>query len=293
MTSWYSLKISQQSDNAKIFIGYFIVDDATSLITAIYDLSFPSYTDVLLPTDDAASYPDADNNYPFNGYGTNFYSEALQTFFGLEQDHFNIFNENDNLVLYTEATGTLTTPEYTIEVVAFPSPPCFKEDTKILTDKGYVPIQNLRKGDLVKTLKHEYKPINMIGKSEIYHSALEKRVKDQLYKCSVNTYPGLFEDLILTGSHSILVNDFASLEQKEKTIKVLGKIYSTDSVYRLPACVDENASVYELPGRYTIYHLALENEDNLSNYGIFANGLLVESCSKRYMKDLSNMILIE
>ena len=293
MTSWYSLNISQQSDNAKIFIGYFIVDDATSLITAIYDLSFPSYTNVLLPTDDAASYPDADNNYPFTNAGTNFYSSALQIFFGLGQDHFNIFNYNDgNIVLYTTATETLTTPEYTIEIVPFPSPPCFKEDTKILTDKGYVPIQNLRKGDLVKTLKHEYKHINMIGKSEIYHRALQERVKDQLYKCSINTYPGLFEDLIITGCHSILVNEFASLEQEEKTIKVLGKVYSTDSAYRLPACVDENASVYEVPGRYTIYHLALENDNNLLNYGIFANGLLVESCSKSYMKDLYNIIFI-
>ena len=172
-------------------------------------------------------------------------------------------------------------------------PPCFKEDTKILTDKGYIPIQNLKKGDLVKTLKHDYKPINMIGKSELNHYALYERIKTQLYKCSKKNYPGLFEDLIITGCHSILVNDFSSLEQKEKTINILGKIYSTDSAYRLPACVDENASVYEVPGNYTIYHLALENDDNLLNYGIFANGLLVESCSKRYMKDLSNMTLID
>lgn len=28
------------------------------------------------------------------------------------------------------------------------------------------------------------------------------------------------------------------------------------------------------------------------NYGIYANGLLVESCSKRYLKELSNLTLI-
>lgn len=42
----------------------------------------------------------------------------------------------------------------------------------------------------------------------------------------------------------------------------------------------------------TIYHLALENESYYNNYGIYANGLLVESCSQRYLKELSNMELI-
>ena len=66
-----------------------------------------------------------------------------------------------------------------------PSPiPCFKEDTKILTDKGYKSIQDLRKGDLVKTLNQQYKAICMIGKREIYHHALQERIKEQLYKCS-------------------------------------------------------------------------------------------------------------
>ena len=49
------------------------------------------------------------------------------------------------------------------------------------------------------------------------------------------------------------------------------------------------AKVYEVPGEYTIYHVALENEDNYMNYGIYANGLLVETCSKRYLKELSGM----
>jgi len=38
--------------------------------------------------------------------------------------------------------------------------------------------------------------------------------------------------------------------------------------------------------------VALENDDYYMNYGIYANGLLVESCSKRYLKEESNMELI-
>ena len=176
-----------------------------------------------------------------------------------------------------------------------PAPyPCFKEDTKILTDQGYKLIQDLRKGDLVKTLLHEYKPIDMIGKRDIVHSASKERVKDQLYQCSQDHFVEVFEPLILTGCHSILVDDFTSEKEKEKSIEVnCGYLCVTDNKYRVPACVDERTEVYEIPGTYTIYHLALENDDYYMNYGIYANGLLVESCSKRYLKELSNMELIE
>jgi hypothetical protein len=171
-------------------------------------------------------------------------------------------------------------------------PPCFKEGTKILTDTGYKPIETLRKGDLVKTLKHGFVPINMIGKRDIYNPAQKERIKDQLYKCSSDKYPEIFEDLIITGCHSILVGKFTSKEQREKVIEVNGDAYVTDKKYRLPACADERAYVYEKKGNFTIYHIALENSDYYANYGVYANGLLVETCSKRYLKELSNMELI-
>jgi hypothetical protein len=174
---------------------------------------------------------------------------------------------------------------------------CFKEDSKILCFKEgremYVKIQDIRKGDLIKTLKPGYVPVFMIGKREFYHHVLKERIKAQLYKCSKTEYPELLEDLIITGCHSILVNSFKSNEQKEKVLEVLGDIYVTDNKLRVPACVDDRTSVYENPGNYTIYHLALENDDYYMNYGIYANGLLVETCSKRYLKELSNMTLIE
>lgn len=170
---------------------------------------------------------------------------------------------------------------------------CFKEDTKILTNKGYIPIQELKKGDLVKTLKHDFKQIYMICKREIYHPAIKERIKYHLYQCSQSDYPEIFEPLVITGCHSILVDNFISEEQKQKVIEVNGEIYVTDNKYRLPACADPHASIYAIAGTYTIYHLALENDDYYMNYGIYANGLLVETCSKRYLSELSNMSLIE
>lgn len=172
-----------------------------------------------------------------------------------------------------------------------PSVTCFKEDTKILTLKGYVPIQNLRKGDFVKTLQNSYIPINMIGKRKIFNSGNTERIKDRLYVCKNEEYPEIFEELVITGCHSILVEEFNGNEKK-KTEEILGDIYLTEDKYRLPACVDERAKPYEEKGEFTIYHIALDNDDYYMNYGVYANGLLVETCSQRYLKEISEMELI-
>ena len=132
----------------------------------------------------------------------------------------------------------------------------------------------------------------MIGKRDIYNPAEKERIKDQLYKCSQEQYPELTEPLIITGCHSILIENCVTHKQIEEIKEVLGNIYITDDKYRLPACVDERASIYEKKGNFTIYHIALENDDYYMNYGVYANGLLVETCSKRYLKELSNMDLI-
>ena len=190
-----------------------------------------------------------------------------------------------------------TEPEFTnyYSNITFQDPPpypCFKEGSKILTDKGYIPIQNLRKGYLIKTLRDGYKPLDMIGYREIENVICKERIKNKLYVCKQSEYQEIFEDLIITGCHAILVDDFKE-EQREKTEEVLGNIFVTDNKYRLPACVDSKAKPYEKEGKFTIYHIALENNDYYMNYGIYANGLLVESTSKRYLKELSNMKLIE
>jgi hypothetical protein len=166
---------------------------------------------------------------------------------------------------------------------------CFKENTKILTSKGYIPIQNLKKGDLVKTLKNDYKPIKLIGSKQIYHNCLKERIRNQLYKCSKDQYPELFEDLIITGGHSILVDKFIDSRQKNKTIEINGMIRKVDDKYLLPVCADYKSSVYEKEGNYIIYHLYLQNENTNLKYGIYANGLLVETCDKKQMCEFTQV----
>jgi len=179
----------------------------------------------------------------------------------------------------------------TIEKITFIPPiPCFSENTKILTNNGYKQIKDLQIGDMVKTLLNDYKPIVVIGKQKIEHFSCKERIKDQLYKYSVNTYSEIFEDLILTGGHSILVDKLTE-EQQIKTKEYWNDLLKTDDKYRLLSVIDEKSDVYETSGIYTVYHIALDSDDCSINYGIYANGLLVETCSIDYLKKNSNMEL--
>ena len=202
-------------------------------------------------------------------------------------------NNIAGLVSVTITTTTVgsTTADAGFEYTAV----CFHEDTLILTSKGYLPIKNLKKGDLVKTFKNGFKPIHIIGYSKIYNSGDNKRIVNRLYQYSKDTFDKLFNDLLLTGGHSILVDEYTNENQKEKNEKVFGKSknYVIDEKICLTSYVNENAIPYEKIGTFAIYHLALENEDETGNYGIYANGLLVEAIDINCIKKYSGMTFIE
>ena len=173
--------------------------------------------------------------------------------------------------------------------------PCFNENSKILClidgQEKEVLVQNLRSGVLVKTFYSGYKPVCMIGTSVLYNPATDERFNDRLFICKKEKYLELNEDLIITGCHSILVDEITPL-QREKIIKQMGAIYETENNYRLNAVLDDRAEPYNCAGKFNIYHIALEHDNYYANYGVYANGLLVETCSKRYLKELSKMRLL-
>jgi hypothetical protein len=177
----------------------------------------------------------------------------------------------------------------------YPSAPCFLEGTQILClvdgIETYVPIEQLKPGALVKTSRDGFKKIELIGKGSLQNPGNEERTENRLYKCSPANYPELKEDLYITGCHSILVGSMTDDQWKE-TIQHLGKVFVTDEKYRLMACVDRKAEPWCSEGSYTIWHFALENDDIKMNYGVYANGLLVETCSINFMRTKSNMELV-
>jgi hypothetical protein len=292
-------------DTTLIQYGFFWIDKVSNIIQNFYDLHDGSDVYDRLSS---GSWSSPDNMYQpgwnsFDASGVNL--TAFRYYSNVSSGDYHLVGDTSSTSgTITVQTGTIPSSSIIFNIfpgapqqgaspaAPLPGPPsgvvCFKEGSKILTNTGYKPIQELRKGDLVQTSKNGYKAIFMIGKRDIEHIGSEERIKDQLYSCKQEQYPELLEELVITGCHSILVSDFKEGE-RERTRDVNGKIFVTDNKYRLPACVDMRASVYDKKGVHTIYHIALENDDYYMNYGVYANGLLVETCSKRYLKELSNM----
>jgi hypothetical protein len=177
-------------------------------------------------------------------------------------------------------------------VFNYPTVICFKENTKILClkeDKEIdINVQDLKSGDLVKTLKNGYLPINVVGKDICYNPKNLNRIKNRLYKLSKNKYPELKEDIVLTGCHSILVDNISE-DKYSEIIKNMGQIYITDDKYRLPTFLDERSEIYtDEYGDIAVYHIALGNDER-RNYGIYANGLLVETC---FISRIKNQMIV-
>jgi hypothetical protein len=193
-------------------------------------------------------------------------------------------------VVYNNGDTLVADGGYTL----YPSIPCFLEGSTILCEvdgvEKYVPVEQLKNGTLVKTILHGYKPVVLIGQGTMENPGNNERIENRLYKCSTSNYPELKEDLYITGCHSIL--EFPITEkQKEDIIAHLGKLFVTDKKYRLMAYLDERAEPWDSKGIYKIWHFALENPDESMNYGVYANGgLLVETCSIRFLQKKSNMI---
>jgi len=158
--------------------------------------------------------------------------------------------------------------------------PCFLEGSKILCQvdgvEKYVAVETIRPGTLVKTSLHGFQPVTLIGSRPVVNIGGDIRDKNSLYLCTKANYPELTEDLVITGCHAILVNHITDAH-RQGIINTLERVFVTDKKYRLPACVDERAAVVQKAGTFTVWHFALEHTDIKMNYGVYAQGLLVES----------------
>jgi hypothetical protein len=163
--------------------------------------------------------------------------------------------------------------------------PCFNEGTKILClnkhlEEEYIPVENLRKGDFVKTYKHGFRKIDLIGKNNMINNP--KNFGECMYKMEKTNENGLFEDLLITGWHSILVDDLK--DYKQENDKVFGKESpKIDDKHLLLASVSKDFIKMENNANYTYYHFTLEGDDNQC-FGVWANGLLTETISTEMFK---------
>lgn len=165
------------------------------------------------------------------------------------------------------------------------APLCFDETTEILClnenlEEVYVPISQLTKGSIVKSFRHGYRRIDFI-----YKGTLVNNVND--FRSCMFVLPKnetMTKDLIITGGHSILVDNMSEKENAKNLNYFGGHKFEIDSKQLLLAGASSKFIPLQDTNVHTYYHFVLENEgDDNVRYGVWANGVLTETPSKNVL----------
>jgi hypothetical protein len=290
MSTWHSISISLQSGGGVIFNGFFSVNQS-DVVTSFYETinGVTDFNNNILATNGyyGADYifESQNNNFSYGGTNINYmnyYSNPSSSDYNSSYAFFTLWT---NFLSPLSINGDPFSDEsviFTIQSISDPS--CFNEGTKILClnknlEEEYIPIENLRKGDLVKSYKHGYRKIDLIGKNPMINNP--EKWYECMYKMEKTEENGLIEDLIVTGGHAMLVDDLA--EYKEENDKKLGTNHLIDDKYLLLSSVSNNFKKIENTNVYTYYHFILENNGNDDErFGVYANGILTETPSKNH-----------
>lgn len=165
---------------------------------------------------------------------------------------------------------------YNVTAITQLSVTCFVEGSEILcicdNNEEYVKVENLEENMIVKTYLHGPKKIVGISKRKYKNDKTHSQI------CKLSGYPGQTKDLFLTGGHSILVDELNEIQiEKSKPYGSLERIIENKKL--LLSCINENVEKINDNEEYNIYHVVLENDDIMGQYGIYANGILTESMS--------------
>ena len=151
----------------------------------------------------------------------------------------------------------------------------FTEGTKILTESGWISVEELRLGSLVKTYKQGLRRITHISKwgalnnPAVWHKSFYKAQREG------------FDPLVITGDRGLLVETLT--EQEEERQKLYWGIdkYTIDDKTLLVIAASSEFSLVQDICPYVYYMFYLENGgDDDKLYGIYANGFLVEIPAK-------------
>jgi hypothetical protein len=157
--------------------------------------------------------------------------------------------------------------------------PCFNQGTKILclnknSVEEYVPVESLRKGDLVKTYLHGYKKIKAIGVNRFVNDPSTYRKCMYVMKKEKNA--GLIEDLTVTGDHSILV-DNVSIPERMEMRKRLAREEHIGPKKLVMSSISSQFEKQTDVSEYTYYHFCVEDDNGMHRkFGVWSNGILSE-----------------
>lgn len=165
---------------------------------------------------------------------------------------------------------------------------CYNKGSKVLClineIEVYIPIENITKHTLVKTLKHGYVPTELIGRKKFINNYNNEDLTQILYKSKIN-------DLIISGGHYVLVEKLPEILPNhpfyESKIKV-------EDDFVILACHSTDFEKLEINGVFELYHIILNKNllkdptstqnDEIIQYGIYVNDFLSESTSMEHFK---------
>lgn len=145
------------------------------------------------------------------------------------------------------------------------NPPCFDESVEILClcdDKEvYIPIKNIKKGSLIKTYKHGFKSVALIGWNKMFNNKTHGNCMYIMKKKDNMT-----NDLVLTGNHSILVDQLSKAQKKQKRNK---NDITIDDKYMVFVKKSDLFKKIDDSKIFTYYHLAFNDPNENVRYGIW------------------------
>jgi hypothetical protein len=154
---------------------------------------------------------------------------------------------------------------------------CLVEGTEILCINNlgrelYLKIENIKIGTKIKTYFHGAKKLIKIMKKEF------KNDKGFNQICKLSNIYGQTNDLFLTGGYSTIVKKLTDYQREQS------KDYDTfdkkiDNLELLISHFNSKCEKIDDDKIYNVYYIVLQNEDVDGQYGIYANGVLVETTS--------------
>jgi len=156
---------------------------------------------------------------------------------------------------------------------------CFLEGTEILclidNEEKYIKIEDISDDTMIKTYKHGYKKLLLKSHQKVHNNIVCMK-KDSLN----NNVP--FNDLKVTTGHSMLVDNLTDDEITE--IEKWNPVKKIDDKFLILSRVSKYFEEYDTKELNNVYHLILEADDLDTQYGIYANGVLMESMSKQFLE---------
>jgi len=157
---------------------------------------------------------------------------------------------------------------------------CVHESTDFLcyvdNEEKYINIKDIKPGFLVKTYEEGYVKVKHIFRQRCFNSTKNRMSKFFVMNKSKNDL--LTKDLIITGGHSILVDELT--EEQHNKMKSTGiKYLSIYDKYKLVTFFNEDFVGKTDESEERVYLLVLEADDDHKVYGAYVNGgMIIETC---------------